>query len=153
MSNLAENIPQEPESQKEITIEKWIGKIGTDTDKDISSAKVKGKVKVFLQTKHFKKDDTITVIIIDAADNSELTTATAKVEANLNAKKAIMHATEEDKQVWKITTSTGEPKRRNQCVVDILEEVGTEYKVKPKGQSMEGWINKDWIIEVVKFKE
>jgi len=53
---------------------------------------------------------------------------------------------------WEIDNNTNDSKKRNQCVVDILEENETEYKVQPKGQSDKGWINKNWVIEVVKFK-
>jgi hypothetical protein len=71
-----------------------------------------------------------------------------------NAEKAIKCVTDgNNKQVWETTTDTSNAKKRNQCVVDILEENDTEYKVQPKGQSEEGWINKTWITEVVKFKQ
>lgn len=72
-------------------------------------------------------------------------------------KKTLTRVTENNKQLWKTKTSIkgDAPEKKNQCVVEILEENDTEYKIKlkVKGQSQDGWIDKTWVTEVVKFKK
>lgn len=70
-----------------------------------------------------------------------------------HAGKAICLESKDDKQVWTATGTTGNSKKRNQCVVVIHDESNTEYEIQPKGTSEKGWIDKKWIIEVVKYQK
>jgi len=81
-----------------ITSSKWIHSDTKDddadkNDKEVRTAKVKGKVKIFIKTVDIDKDKVVEVSILDASNNTELTAANERPKITVGVNKGIAELT------------------------------------------------------------